>query len=168
MASEKAPRLERGEFRPPGANDLRCPCPIMNSLANHGLIARDGRNITKAELKSALQYLGAGIDVATGLVSLSFMVHCDDPDNAPPGTARGGLRDSTDINEAGEPVLSLDKVGRRHSIEHDVSLTREDRALGDYSHLDLDLYRQLVNYTRQQGGLWIPQWGRYRRIRFKE
>lgn len=63
----------------------------MNSLANHGLIARDGRTITKAELKSALQYLGAGIDVVTGLVSISFMVHCDDPDNAPQAPLAAGF-----------------------------------------------------------------------------
>ncbi|KAE9392575.1 Cloroperoxidase [Gymnopus androsaceus JB14] len=30
----------------PGENDLRSPCPGMNTLANHGFIPRDGRNIT--------------------------------------------------------------------------------------------------------------------------
>jgi hypothetical protein len=29
------------------ANSSRSPCPMLNTLANHGFLSRDGKNITK-------------------------------------------------------------------------------------------------------------------------
>lgn len=37
-------------------NDLvRGPCPMMNTLANHGFLQRDGRNITRENAVNALR-----------------------------------------------------------------------------------------------------------------
>ena len=36
----------------------RSPCPMMNSLANHGFINRNGKNITRAQLQSLPTYIG--------------------------------------------------------------------------------------------------------------
>ncbi|KAF5354419.1 hypothetical protein D9758_010764 [Tetrapyrgos nigripes] len=33
------------QWKAPGPNDLRGPCPGLNTLANHGFLPRDGRNI---------------------------------------------------------------------------------------------------------------------------
>ncbi|KAF7362906.1 Cloroperoxidase [Mycena venus] len=33
-------------FIPAKSTDLRAPCPGLNTLANHGYLPRDGRNIT--------------------------------------------------------------------------------------------------------------------------
>ncbi|THC90875.1 hypothetical protein EYZ11_009655 [Aspergillus tanneri] len=137
-----------GKYQPPRTEDLRAPCPALNTLANHGLIARDGRNITANELTSALRYLGLGFDVITILVNSAFAVHAEDPKNSPPGTSWSGLRDPNQVNDADIPVLNLDQVGRPHAIEHDVSLTRQDRALGDHMHLDRRLYDQLLRCPR--------------------
>ncbi|KXH35353.1 hypothetical protein CSIM01_08928 [Colletotrichum simmondsii] len=41
-------------WSPPGPNDQRAPCPVMNTLSNHGFVPHNGRNITKDILIKAL------------------------------------------------------------------------------------------------------------------
>ncbi|PWY92180.1 Cloroperoxidase [Aspergillus heteromorphus CBS 117.55] len=155
------------DHHPAGPDDLRSPCPVLNTLANHGLIARNGRDITATQLKSAIQYIGLGFDVATALVSRVFEVHADDPSHAPPGTSRAGLRDPNQVNKDGIPVLNLDQVGRPHALEHDVSITRQDRELGDCIHLDPDLYKQFIQAS-QDGRYRSSVLGSYRKTRYEE
>ncbi|KAH8829209.1 heme-thiolate peroxidase [Flagelloscypha sp. PMI_526] len=38
------------EYRPPGEGDSRSGCPALNAMANHGILPRNGKNITFAEL----------------------------------------------------------------------------------------------------------------------
>jgi len=38
------------EFIPTKEGDIRCACPAINALANHGIIAHDGRNISFVDL----------------------------------------------------------------------------------------------------------------------
>lgn len=159
--------LHKGQYHPAGPDDLRSPCPVLNSLANHGYIARDGKSITAAELKSAIRYVGLGLDIASVLVSRVFQVHSDDPKHGPPGSSQVGLRDPGQVNQDGIPVLNLDQVGRPHALEHDVSITRQDRALGDCIHLDPDLYKQFLR-TAKEGRFHSTVMGRYRKVRYDE
>ncbi|KAF9891470.1 hypothetical protein FE257_003936 [Aspergillus nanangensis] len=168
MASEQSPLLSRGEYRRGGTNDLRAPCPVLNSLANHGLIARDGRNITKDELVAALQHIGLACDTSKSISGIAFKVHTDDAKNPPPGTSPLGFREPDQTNADSVPVLNLDQVGRPHSMEHDVSLTRQDRALGDCVHLDTTLYKGLLACQRETKALRIWDVGRYRKVRYDE
>ncbi|KAH7067296.1 Chloroperoxidase [Paraphoma chrysanthemicola] len=39
--------LKHFAWKAPGPNDLRSPCPVMNTLANHDFVPRSGRNITR-------------------------------------------------------------------------------------------------------------------------
>lgn len=160
----------KGQYHPASPTDLRAPCPVLNSLANHGLISRSGRSITSTELTAALRYLGLGATVTSLLVNTSFKVHSDDTEpNPPPGTSGFGLRDSSQTNPSGIPILNLDQVGRPHAIEHDVSLTREDRALGDCIRLNADLYEQMLSCARHEGdGAWfhVKDLGRFRKRRY--
>ncbi|KAH8432020.1 putative peroxidase [Aspergillus melleus] len=162
------PNPPQGEFQPAGPTDLRAPCPALNSLANHGLIARSGRNITAAELTSAVRYLGLGPDVAYLLVDSAFKVHSDDHNNPPPGTRWSGLRDPEQVNADGIPVLNLDQVGRPHATEHDVSLTRQDRLLGDYMNLNPDLYEGLLSSPRDPSTFRVSDLGRFRKTRYDQ
>mmetsp|Transcript_28721 Transcript_28721/g.47832 ORF Transcript_28721/g.47832 Transcript_28721/m.47832 type:complete len:307 (+) Transcript_28721:1-921(+) len=41
-------------FRKPNKDDKRSPCPAINTVANHGLINRDGKNIHMDDLAKAL------------------------------------------------------------------------------------------------------------------
>ncbi|KIA75549.1 peroxidase [Aspergillus ustus] len=136
----------RGEYhRGSSTTDSRGPCPIMNSLANHGYIARSGRNITKPELLSALAEIGLAYTARIALCNIAFKVHADEGDpNAPPGSSRLGFRDPGQVNDQGEDVLDLEQVGRAKAMEHDVSLTRQDRELGDPMRLDRGMYERLL------------------------
>lgn len=152
------------EYHRGGLADLRAPCPVLNSLANHGLIARSGRNITKASLLSALDQIGLASSAGKLLCEIAFKVHTDDAKNPPPGTAAMGFRDPDQVNEHGEPVFNLDQVGRANAMEHDISLTRQDRVLGDHMDLDEGLYKRLLACPREKKAFRIWDLGRYRKV----
>ncbi|KAF4230022.1 hypothetical protein CNMCM8980_006001 [Aspergillus fumigatiaffinis] len=147
------------EFHPPGAGDSRSPCPVLNALANHGLIARDGRNITADQLKDALKHIGVGIDVRLALVKAAYAVHDD--------TSHRGLRDPGQVNNSGIAVLNLDQTGRTHAVEHDVSLSREDRALGDCMNPHPGLIEGLLGYP-QKDSFSLSHLGGLRKKRLQE
>ncbi|KAL4894823.1 hypothetical protein BDV59DRAFT_212102 [Aspergillus ambiguus] len=86
------------------------------------------------------------------LCNLLFKIHSDELDNPPPGTARGELRDSDDINSSGEAVLNLDRFLRPGFIEHDVSNTRQDRASRDCCHRDPDVIQKRTPFDEQKRG----------------
>ena len=50
--------LQKGKYCPPSKTDVRSPCPLVNALASHGRIPRDGRNIRYADLYAALGVTG--------------------------------------------------------------------------------------------------------------
>ncbi|KAJ5389219.1 uncharacterized protein N7496_000287 [Penicillium cataractarum] len=139
--SSPSQALEEGEYRPAAVGDLRSPCPALNSLANHGLIPRDGRNITANQLQDALKHIGVGIDIRHTLVKRAFTVHDE--------TSHIGLRNPGQVNDSGIPVLDLDQTGRPHAVEHDVSLSREDRNKESFTISDFGRFRK-QRYTEQK------------------
>ncbi|KAL3466113.1 Chloroperoxidase [Aspergillus heterothallicus] len=144
-SSSSSSLFPRGEYHRGTATDSRAPCPILNSLANHGYISRDGRNITKPSLNAALAEIGLAYTARLALCNIAFKVHADDGDaNAPKGSSRLGFRETGQVNALGEEVLDLEQVGRAEAMEHDVSLSRVDRALGDHMRLDKGLYQRLL------------------------
>jgi peroxiredoxin len=65
-------------------------------------------------------------------------------------------------------VLHLDHTGRPHATEHDVSLSREDRALGDCIKADPDLIEGLLAYPKDKDSFSISDLGRLRKKRHAE
>ncbi|KAK4645258.1 hypothetical protein QC761_200010 [Podospora bellae-mahoneyi] len=47
-----------GQYTRPKPTDIRSPCPLLNALANHGYLPRDGRSFHQAELSAALKKVG--------------------------------------------------------------------------------------------------------------
>jgi len=43
------------EYIPPRQGDSRCSCPALNAMANHGIIPRDGRDISFRELSATIR-----------------------------------------------------------------------------------------------------------------
>src|SRR5689334_2633593 len=95
---------KKHEYHPAGAGDLRSPCPVLNALANHGIISRDGRNITASQLKDALKHIGVGIDIRLSLVNSAYAVHDEH--------SHRGLRNPEQVDDSGVPILNLDQTGR--------------------------------------------------------
>ncbi|CAK3964688.1 sterigmatocystin biosynthesis peroxidase stcC [Lecanosticta acicola] len=107
----------------PGPYDVRCPCPGLNTLANHGFIHHDGRNMTLPHL---LQGLAAGMNMGadfTILIGGAGLLSSPDP--------LGGAFDLNDLDEHNFP------------IEHDGSLSRQDAYFGN-DHSFYDRYWQQV------------------------
>ncbi|KAH7138898.1 Chloroperoxidase [Dendryphion nanum] len=99
-----------GEWHPAGPNDFRGPCPMMNTLANHGFLPRDGRNITK---ENAILGLGEGINFNASLAAIMW----EQAIIANP--------------EPNATFFTLDHLNRHNVLEHDASLSRTDAFFGN-------------------------------------
>ncbi|RMZ71389.1 sterigmatocystin biosynthesis peroxidase stcC [Pyrenophora seminiperda CCB06] len=89
---------------------VRGPCPMLNTLANHGYIPRDGRNMTRDHIVSGLVN---GINLESGLAAVLW---------------QQGLEVNPDPNAVS---FTLDQLNAHNVLEHDASMTRADAALGN-------------------------------------
>lgn len=97
-------------FIPAAANASRSPCPVLNSLANHGFLPRDGRNISQNDLNFAFT-MALNIDDAV-TVSLA--------------------KPTFNISTTGVAgTVNLEDMKAHNVIEHDGSLSRADSVTGD-------------------------------------
>jgi hypothetical protein len=89
---------------------VRSPCPMLNALANHGILPHNGKGLTKEIVVKALT-TSVNLDskIANTFASVALT---SNPDHH---------TSSFDLNH-------LDK---HNLIEHDVSLSRDDFAFGD-------------------------------------
>lgn len=111
-------------YHPPTEGDSRSACPLLNALANHGVLPRDGRNISFPAMKKAVQ------DSTNFAPSFSFFV---------PWFAACFLNRSY-----WSGTFDLAELSLHNAIEHDGSLTRLDAALQpDQSKPDALLVEQL-------------------------
>ncbi|KAI8885773.1 Cloroperoxidase [Backusella circina FSU 941] len=103
-------------------SDLRSPCPVVNTLANHGFISRDGRQVKYNDLYNAAIQLGL-----SPLALISVLKVAYNGLNEPkPGDhfVRQFIQPNT---------LDLDRLGVFSVLEHDVSLTRQDLQVAPHS-----------------------------------
>ncbi|KAK1809866.1 hypothetical protein LTR12_015756 [Friedmanniomyces endolithicus] len=106
-----------GSYQAPGPNDSRGPCPGLNTLANHGLINRDGKNLNSTEIKLAFP---RGFGIAEDAIEVAlhnWEVVCEYIKGTTCGTA---ANDGTFI------LTNLTILGEPHAFEHDHSYSRQD------------------------------------------
>lgn len=179
----EAPSPTKSEYHPPLDSDLRSPCPMLNALANHGYISRDGRGVRADELRSALiKEVGVSTALATAFTKPVFCEHRG-PDDPTPGlwirlwkvllepfALLGiGVRNPGQIDSMGKPCINLDQLGREGLIEHDISLTRKDRAEGDAISVDPGLVHALLAYSSDRGKfITLEDLVAYRRYRIQK
>ena len=92
--------------------DSRSPCPFINTLANHGILPRDGKNVPIQQLFEAVVHVGALSPFITNILT-TF------------SKKLGG------VDSQGTPIISLHQLGlhsnaEHDAIEHDASLSRLD------------------------------------------
>lgn len=92
----------------PGATDLRAPCPLLNSLANHGFLPHNGANISVADLLNAM-------DDALNLSDDARLFF----------TAQGN-KALTASSTGNASTFHLTDLNTHDLIEHDGSLSRAD------------------------------------------
>ncbi|KAK1962192.1 Cloroperoxidase [Colletotrichum sublineola] len=110
-------------WSPPIPGDLRAPCPGLNTLANHGFIPHDGRDITsdivQKDFKNAM-------NIDEGLSAAAF------------GPA-------LDLNP-GASFIDLDMLNKHNFIEHDGSLSRRDMYFDPSNRFNKDTFDAFMNY----------------------
>ncbi|KAJ6497277.1 Cloroperoxidase [Mycena sanguinolenta] len=111
------------EWIAPSAKDVRSPCPGLNTLANHGYLPRNGRDISiPMILKAAIDGFNVGPD--TILQAAKF-----------------GL-----LSGDAPATLDLDALKLHNLIEHDASISRNDLAVtGDNLHFNETIFTTLAN-----------------------
>ncbi|KAB8236469.1 peroxidase family protein [Aspergillus alliaceus] len=99
-----------GQWKPAGPKDFRGPCPMMNTLANHGFLPHDGRNLTR---HNVVKGLSAALNFNASLASLMFdMAIIVNP-------------------EPNATFFTLDQLNKHNLLEHDASLSRTDAYFGN-------------------------------------
>lgn len=88
----------------PGPNDLRGPCPALNSMANHHIIPHNGRNITASLL---VDTLGQAFNLSPELAAT---------------VAKIGLA----TKSPNATYFDLPDLNKHNAFEHDGSLSRVD------------------------------------------
>ena len=113
------------EYVPPKEGDSRSACPMLNAMANHGILPHDGKNISFKELNIKVRH------TFNFAPSFCFFV---------PKFAADFLHRSYWTGKFDLADLSL-----HNAIEHDASLTREDAALvPDQGKPDMKLVQDLL------------------------
>ncbi|RYP64914.1 hypothetical protein DL771_008546 [Monosporascus sp. 5C6A] len=104
----------------PGPSDSRSPCPMLNTLANHGYLPHGGRNLTIQDFGAAL-HEGLNLHVSFGqmLAAQAFQL-------------------------LGKGSIDLVDLGTPEVTEHRASLTRNDHSSGDSLRLDPERLKALL------------------------
>ncbi|KAG6836277.1 hypothetical protein H0H93_009549 [Arthromyces matolae] len=93
------------EFIPPKEGDSRCSCPALNAMANHGILPRDGKNISFKEMGKRIH------ETYNFSPSFCFFV---------PSYAADMLK-----KKYASDTFDLAELDLHNGIEHDASLVRE-------------------------------------------
>ncbi|KAH9927979.1 Cloroperoxidase [Epithele typhae] len=120
----------------PAAGSKRSPCPGLNAMANHGIIARDGRNIRFSELPGAINKT---FNIATPFATL-LSRQAAELLNRDPATA----------------TMDLSDVNVHNVIEHDASFCRQDIYDGDQSAPTADIIEDLLASGTGTAGNLVP------------
>ncbi|KAG9664743.1 Cloroperoxidase, partial [Aureobasidium melanogenum] len=112
-------------WHPPSVNDFRGPCPMMNTLANHGFIPRNGDNITK---ENAIRGLKEALNFDAALASLMW----EQAIIANP--------------EPNATFLTLQQLNRHNVLEHDASLSRMDAYYGNNHIFNPEVFATTTRY----------------------
>jgi hypothetical protein len=119
------------EYVPPKDGDSRSACPMLNAMANHGILPHDGKNITFKELNTKVR------QTFNFAPSFCFFV----PKFSADFLNRSYWSGRFDLAE-----LSL-----HNAIEHDASLTRQDAAIvEDQGKPDLKLVNDMLKEATGQ------------------
>ena len=176
-SDEASFQLQRGDYQAPQATDIRSPCPIVNALANHGYVPRNGCNVSYDEVKKALSELGISSTLRTALTYGSYLEHTDTP---PTGAwafiqnpfayflRQFGMRNPGQRDPSGKECLNLDQLDRHNTVEHDVSLSRRDFAQGDNHTSQKDLVAEILNSSSDGKKLTTEDFARLRKQRLEQ
>lgn len=112
----------------PSASDLRSPCPLLNSLANHDFLPHSGADISVPVLLDAL-------DAALNIDSTARWFFQQQGEKALTASSTGNAS-----------TFHLTDLRTHNLIEHDGSLSRRDLAEGDNWSFDGEVFNETKTY----------------------
>ncbi|GJC87646.1 putative sterigmatocystin biosynthesis peroxidase stcC [Colletotrichum liriopes] len=115
-------------WRAPGGNDRRAPCPLLNSLANHGYLPRNGQNIS---VDALIEGMHAGLNLRED-AKLFFRLQ-----------GNKALEASSTGNKN---TFHLSDLNKHNLIEHDASLSRADIYFGDNWSFNQTIFDETKSY----------------------
>ncbi|KAF6816284.1 hypothetical protein CPLU01_13918 [Colletotrichum plurivorum] len=115
-------------WQAPGANDRRAPCPLLNSLANHGYLPRNGMNIS---VDALIEGMHAGLNLRED-AKLFFRLQ-----------GNKALEASSTGDKA---TFHLSDLNKHDLIEHDASLSRADIFFGDNWSFNQTIFDETKSY----------------------
>ncbi|KAI8854881.1 Chloroperoxidase [Chytridium lagenaria] len=136
-------QADRQSWQPPKKDQHRSPCPMLNALANHAMIHRNGFSIAMADVLKAME-TDLKMPSLLSFLQAFYMTQ---------------FVDKLDFN------FNLSSF---HMFDHDVSLTRQDKALGGSDKPDPQLVEQLVSFAGAKGYLDYDDIARARRLRYAQ
>ncbi|KAI1121745.1 Cloroperoxidase [Nemania abortiva] len=114
-----------GTFSPELPTDTRGVCPMLNTLANHGFLPRDGRNLNQ---NRTIQALSDALNLAPELGAFLF---------------NAGRLANPNPNAT---TFDLDQLDRHDFFEHDGSLSRQDAYFGQWSRFNATVWNWTTQY----------------------
>ncbi|OJJ78689.1 peroxidase family protein [Aspergillus glaucus CBS 516.65] len=115
-------------WKPAGHGDFRGPCPMLNTLSNHGFLPHDGRNLTR---EVVVKGLSEGLNFNATLGSLMFdMALVANP-------------------EPNATYFTLDNLNRHNVLEHDASMSRADAYNGNNHIFNSTIFAKTKAYWTQ-------------------
>jgi len=121
----------------------RSPCPMLNTLANHGMLPRDGKQITADMFADALKK-HLNVEWAFWWVVADTAIKAVKP---------------------GATAIDLHDLAFHNGIQHDAALTRNDKGQGEFfTRVNMTLVKQLVMMNNGQPLSYLEM-ARARRLR---
>ncbi|KAK7988455.1 hypothetical protein PG989_008770 [Apiospora arundinis] len=112
-------------YHPPGPDDVRGPCPGLNTLTNHGFLPRNGRDIDADTLGDALI---KGLNAEPKLAGIFF------------------AQAITTNPKPNATTFSLSDLTRHNILEHDASLSRQDAHYGRADILHPSVFAETLSH----------------------
>jgi hypothetical protein len=133
----------------PGPNDLRGPCPGLNTMANHGYLPRNGVASVEQLITGAQEAFNLGYNFSRAVSSFAIL------------TRGNALLDRVSIGGESPLVPPLPNridgtpggLSRHGRFEGDVSMTRQNAALaeGDGASFQPAMFKDLLGYVDKFG-----------------
>ncbi|KAI2632730.1 Cloroperoxidase [Xylaria nigripes] len=114
-----------GQFKPEEPTDTRGVCPMLNTLANHGFLPRNGRAVTAEVLIKGLQ---DSLNLTPEFSQFLFTA----------GRTANPHPNAT--------TFDLDHINRHNFFEHDGSLSRQDAYFGDWTRFNQTVWDWTMQY----------------------
>ncbi|KAI0005272.1 Chloroperoxidase [Xylariaceae sp. FL0662B] len=115
-------------WKPAGPNDARAPCPMLNTLANHGFLPRDGKDITENQTVAAL---GSALNIEEPLSRTLHQLAC-----------------MTNLRHPNSTTFSLSDLNNHNILEHDASLSRQDFYFGNVQPFNQTVFDETRSYWK--------------------